>query len=355
MGYAKYYLMAFGLVLLCFFSACDKGATEKAPDVSEIELTDFSFSRFDQEVIQMDTNDIVLAYKKLSDKYPYLTDLYFKRLMAMPFENQDSFYRYVREFVAAEPIRKLQSSVDQVYANEDHIVKELKQACRYLRYYFPDKTLPSFYTFITEFGYQNIIFSDGDRDAPRDGIGIGLDFFLGENYEYKTLDPRNPAFSDYITRAYNKDHVVKKSLEVWINDALGNPPGKRFIDQMIYNGKRLYLLNKVLPFIQDTVIFEYTPEQLAWVEANELEMWSFFLDNELLYQTDQRKNIKYLNPAPHSPGMPPQAPGRTANYIGWKIVDAYMNRNKDKSLQDLIAMQDAQELMQLSKYKPRRR
>ena len=349
-SYKVYWVVSL-FFLIGLISACSGEVKDYAPDISQISLAEFTFERFDKAVGQMDTNDIILAYKKLSDKQPYLTDLYFKRLISLPFENQDSFYFYIRDFVSAQPIRELHSKVDETFRKDDKIIADLQKACKYLSFYFPEKRQPSFYTFITEFGYQNIIFSDGERD----GVGIGLDFFLGDEYDYKSLDPRNPAFSDYITRTYNKDHLVKKAVEVWVNDMIGGASGKRFVDQMIHNGKSLYIMDKVLPFLPDSVVFEYTEDQMDWLNSNEIEMWSFFLDNELMYQTDQRQILKYLNPAPHSPGMPPQAPGRTANYIGYKIVDSYMNRNQDNSLQDLIEMQDAQKLMELSKYKPRRR
>ena len=52
--------------------------------------------------------------------------------------------------------------------------------------------------------------------------------------------------------------------------------------------------------------------------------------------------------------MPPAAPGRTANYIGWQIVKAYMRRNPEADIQDLIEATDAQQFLQKSRYKPKK-
>ena len=81
-------------------------------------------------------------------------------------------------------------------------------------------------------------------------------------------------------------------------------------------------------------------------------MWAYFLDENLLYSTEWQKVRKYVDYSPSSPGMPPEAPGRTANWIGWKIIESFMKRNPEVSMQELVGMMDAQELLDRSKYKP---
>ena len=53
--------------------------------------------------------------------------------------------------------------------------------------------------------------------------------------------------------------------------------------------------------------------------------------------------------------MPDEAPGRTANYIGWQIVRAYMERYPSTTLKNLIDLKDSQMLMEKSKYKPKQK
>jgi len=57
--------------------------------------------------------------------------------------------------------------------------------------------------------------------------------------------------------------------------------------------------------------------------------------------------------SPNSPGMPSDAPGRTANWTGWQIVKAYMKRNPKITLSQLIEETDAQQILTKAKYKPR--
>jgi len=346
-------LIAF-LSIAFFFSlsSCgDDNSKVPPPDVSHIVINDFNWVRFDKEVSKLDLANIEKSYKRLLATYPKMTDLYFKRLLEIPYKNQDTFFSKISQLLSATEVIKIQDTINHFYKNTNDIESQIKKSCQYLKYYFPESVVPNFYTFQTEFGYQKIIFEDLDKDA----IGIGLDLFLGEGFDYKYLDPTNPSFSTYLTRTYNKDHVAKKAMELLVVDMIGNPPGKRFVDFAITNGKKQYILEKILPHVSDTVLMEYSKSQMDWVKSNELEMWSFFLDQDLLYATDHLKFNKYISPSPNSPGMPVEAPGNTGTYIGLQIVKAYMKRNPDKTLDDLIADNDTQELLKLSKYKPKRR
>jgi len=123
---------------------------------------------------------------------------------------------------------------------------------------------------------------------------------------------------------------------------------------MIHNGKQLYILDQLLPYAPDSIKLEYTPTQIKWIKENEYNIWAYLIEKELLYSTNMREIQKLVNPSPHSPGMPPEAPGRTANWVGWQIVKNYMKRNPTTTLSDLLALEDSQKLLDKAKYKPRR-
>lgn len=53
--------------------------------------------------------------------------------------------------------------------------------------------------------------------------------------------------------------------------------------------------------------------------------------------------------------MPKAAPGRTANFIGWQIVKAFMEKYPKTTLEELINMHDSQIFMEKSKYKPKQK
>lgn len=336
------------LALASTFVACnDTEFTKPSPDVSQFN-PQIKLQRLDSLFALSDKNKAVAEIEKFQVENPAFADIYFKQLVPIFSKDKDEFKTRLSGFLSSDQISNLVDTTQIVYPNLNELRKDLKKAMQYYMHYFPEASIPNFYSLISEFGVQSFIFEDGNTD----GVGIGLDMFLGKDFNYKRLDPRNPAFSDYLTDFYTKENIVKRSVEVILEDRLGTMKGSNLLSQMINEGKKLYILRYILPFVPEDVVLGYRPEQLEWLRKNEIEMWSFFLEKELLYETSNAKTFKYLNPSPNSPGMPEQAPGRTGAYIGFKIVESYMNRNPSTTMQQLIDLKDFQKM--ISKYKPPR-
>src|SRR5690606_40895769 len=123
------------------------------------------------------------------------------------------------------------------YMDMTSIREDFATAFRYLQYYFPGNRVPNVYTLISGFGFFPFIFEDGDRD----GLGISLEMFLGSDFPYKSFAGNDPMFSDYLVRTFNKDHLVKKTLDVLVDDLKGPPSGDRLLDLMLHNGIKLYI------------------------------------------------------------------------------------------------------------------
>ena len=124
---------------------------------------------------------------------------------------------------------------------------------------------------------------------------------------------------------------------------------------MVYFGKILYFKDVMIPFKSDEEKIGYTKDQLAWALANESSIWEFFVERELLFETDPKLAGRFINPAPFSKfnlELDAESPGRLGQYIGWQIVKAYME-NSDADLKDMLQM-DATELFNKSKFKPRK-
>lgn len=337
-------------IILISFSSCKTESKESHPDVSQIEV-DFEIIRLDEAVFQMDTNNLSYELDVLMDKYPSAATLYFGTLNPYTASrNRDTIANRLGTFLKDPFFENLQDTIGLIFGNMSDIKDEYKQAYKYFKHYFPQADIANVYTMNTGFSYQRFLFEDDDES---NALGVSLDLFLGNTYPYKRIDPQNPSFSSYLTRSFDKKHLVKKTMEILVDDQLGETGGLRMLDQMIHNGKRLYILDHLLPEMHDSIIIEYTTDQMNWVKENELEMWAYFFDQELFYETNTMTLKKYLSPNPNSPGMPSEAPGRTGNYIGWQIVKKFMKRHPNTSMQELIEYDDAQKLLEASKYKPR--
>jgi len=125
---------------------------------------------------------------------------------------------------------------------------------------------------------------------------------------------------------------------------------------MINNGKRLYVLDKLLPYTPDSIKLAYTQKQVDWCIKNEPDLWAYLLSEDLLYSIKADVWAKLVNPSPTgTPKMPTDSPGRAGNWLGMQIVKAYMQRNSNVSLEQLLANKDAQLILDKSKYKPKRK
>jgi hypothetical protein len=341
----KVTLFCFFITLLLFSCKSDK---VHAPDVSNVKV-DWKLMRYEQDLFKVDTNNMQASHTALKAKYPVFNYLYFKSVLPLT-EDTTKLHAAIKGFLKDKDIIRLKDTTQLLFGDMQDFRTEMDYAYKYLKHYFPKARIGNVYTYISEFGYQRFIFNDGDKDA----IGLGLDMFLGASYPYKNIDPTNPSFSAYLTRTFTKEHMVPKAVELIVDDMLRDIHNEKLIDFMINNGKKLYIMQKLLPYTNDSLIHEYNAKQMKWVKENELEIWSFFRDKNLMFDTDLMKINKYINPSPDAPGMPKEAPGKTANYIGLKIVQAYMDKYPQTSLQHLIEMKDTQKILELSKYKPSR-
>ena len=337
------------LLNVLFFWSCDDDKGKYIPDVSNIS-SDVTIKRFEQDLFTMDTLNFDASLSQLREKYPEFSAIFFNQLLGAndPRIAPQGEQAYIKGFINFPPIRHLYDTTQVVFGDMQDIKEEFDQAFQFFQYYFPNRKVPDVTTFISEYGLATFIYGDNS-------LAVGLDFFLGSDYPYAYHNPANPNFSAYLTRSFNKDHLVLKTLMPMIEDRdyLGNPTGDRLLDLMVHNGKKLHILSQLLPYAPDSVIMEYTQKQIDWVEKNEFEMWNHLLTENLLYSNSMKDTRKLVEYSPHSSGMPPEAPGRTANWLGWQIVKAYMKRHPDTSLDELINLKDAQVILDQSKYKPR--
>jgi hypothetical protein len=338
----------FAVGSLVFLTSCISDDREPVPDVSKIEV-EVPFRRFEQDIFKLDTNNISTSLERLEAEYPEFSEVFFGQILRSkdPSVAPEGHAEYVRGFLTHPAVRHLYDTCMILYSDMSDIQKEFRRAFQFYKHYFPQRPVPDVTTFISEYTVGAFIYGENS-------LAVGLDFFLGEGYSYQQYNPGNPVFSAYLTRTFNRDHLVGKTLQPLIEDLLGPPYGNRLIDFMIYNGKKLYLLDKLLPLAPDSVILEVTAEQVEWLQDNELQMWAHFLSENLLYSSDFQSIRKLVEYSPHSPGMPPEAPGRTANWVGWQIVRAYMKQFPETTMEDLIALRDPQALLDMSKYKPKR-
>jgi hypothetical protein len=137
-----------------------------------------------------------------------------------------------------------------------------------------------------------------------------------------------------------------------ISDAFPyNASNNNLVEEMIEKGKRLYVLDKLLPTTPDTLKLGYTSQQLEGCFQNEALIWNYFVKNDLLYNKESTVTQLYIKDGPKTPELGDGAPGYIGLFVGRQLVRSYMKNHPEVSLQQLIKTSN-QEILNNGGYKP---
>ena len=334
------YLIFFTAIV---FTACNEG---KKVDVSHIEL-DVKIERFDREFDAMRTKPMAQQAVYLHKKYGIFYQDFVERILNAGSIQDTAYFATLRQIFAGQAYLDLKHDVDAAYPdNMAQQNEELTDAFRRIKYYYPQKNLPKVYAYLSGFQAQTSL--------GNGYMGIGLDLFLGESRFYPAL---TESFPRYISRRFNKANIAPRVVEGIAREEMfpENDNDRSLLAKMVYNGKILYFMDQTLPDVADSVKIGYTDQQLKWCEDNRSNIWAYFLEENLLYETDFQKIQTYLNEAPFTPGLGEknQSAPKLGVWTGWQIVREYMNRHPEVTLPQLMAMTDAQKILNDSKYRPK--
>lgn len=238
---------------------------------------------------------------------------------------------------------QLEEEVIKVFPDNSHLEETLTPLFQHIKYYFPKFRTPKVVTTTSDVDYRNkVILADSI-------LIIGLDTYLGSEH------PFYMGIDKYITKEMKPLQIGPDVAEVYALQFVKPPRNAAFLSQIIYYGKQLYLKDIWMPNTPDADKIGYTKEQYEWAEDNELYMWRYFVENELLYNTNPKLGARFISPAPFSKfylEMDNESPGMLGRYLGWKIVRAYMENNPVEIQRLMIT--EADEIFKNSKYKPKK-
>jgi gliding motility-associated lipoprotein GldB len=331
-------------IVSLLLTACGRS---KKVDVSNIAI-DVKIERFDHDFDNLRTKPMALQSVLLQKKYgPFYSD-YVEQILQAGSIADTTYYGTLRQVFAGAAYNDLKHDVDSVYpGNMDKQNAELTDAFRRIKYYYPQKNLPKVYAYFSGFKAQTSI--------GNGYFGIGLDLFLGANSRFYPAIIET--FPHYISRRFNAENITPRVIEGIAREDMfpENDADVTLLSKMIYSGKILYFMDQILPDVADSTKIGYTTQQLKWCGDFQSNIWAYFLERNLLYETDFQKIQTYLNEAPFTPGLGDQnnsAP-KLGIWTGWQIVKQYMDKHPEVTLQQLMAMSDAQKILNEAKYRPK--
>ena len=332
------YFLSLLLLGFYYFTACtcshNKNYKIETPKIEK--KVEVRINRYDKDLFAVNKNDLKNELIKLKTKYSFFLDGDL---------NDAANIKQISDYLTDPQIHKNYEEVQKQYPDLTGLEKELSGVLSCFSYYFPDRRLPEVYTYVCGMDFENpVIYADSV-------LIIALDMYLGKDYALYTSFGL-PAFIRY---GMAKEYIARDCAEAMAQYySYEEMKEGTCLDHMVYNGKLQLFIDALLPEVSDTVKIKYTQKQLDWCTTNESKMWAYFIDNKLLYSKDYNSFMKFFSNGPFTTAFGKESPPRTAIWVGWQIVRDYIRSSGQVNLKKLIEMKNSQQILQQSKYKPKK-
>lgn len=329
-------LLLIGLLVI----SCNKGVD--APDVSHIKV-DIKVQPFYKDLFELDVNQLPEQFPALRNKYGPFVEAYSQRIINIGSPDAERYYDYLKSFLEYDANKDVLKKCEEVFGNTQALNEELSQAFRYLKYYFPNHSIPDIYLHISGFNQSIAIDSTW--------LSISIENYFGADCKfYEWLSPPVPV---YLRGKMIPEKVVPDVMKAL---AMTEYPSEMqhddVISRMIEEGKLLYFVRHMLPAMDDSLLFDFSQEQLNWCQKYESDLWAGMVERKHLYNSERMIIQKYVGDSPFTYYYGQDSPGRAAVFLGYKIIEAFMDEQSDLTLFQLMNEKDAHKILRLSRYRP---
>jgi hypothetical protein len=327
------------MLMFAGFLLCLAGCRSEASRIAAVDVT-VAVERLDRELRDAAADSLYTGLPALRERYGLFFEYYNTGIINIGDSKSGLYTEMLQRFMHHEVVRQAYAGVDSVFADSAPLNSALTAAFKHLAYYFPALPLPRLITYVSGFN-EAVMLTDS-------AVGIGLDRFLGSDYAlYHQMGMA--AYQQYNMRP---ERIAPIALHSWLSGEFPeHPDNNTLLAKMIYEGKLLYILQKCFPKQPLTLLLGYSPAQLKWCTDNELPIWQYLIEQQLLYTTNPFIIRKYTEEAPFTAGFPQDSPGRAANWTGYRIVCSYVKRT-GCSPEALMAQQNPTQLLKDARYNP---
>ncbi|WP_072880587.1 gliding motility lipoprotein GldB [Salegentibacter echinorum] len=318
------YKRIFLMLAVCTLWSCNEEAKIEK-EIAAIPM-DFQLVRFDKKFAAATPQNLA----KLQEEYPFM----------FPAQFPDSLWvKKLNDTIQQE----LETEVQKAFPTFENEKTGLKKLFQHIKYYFPAFEAPRVITVTSEVDYKNkVILSE-------DYLFLSLDTYLGKEHRFYI------GIQEFLKKNFRKEQLLPDVANAYAEKYTPRAQSRTFLSRMIYFGKLLFLKDKFIPEVDDREKIGYTKDELDWVKNNEAQIWRYFVENETLFDTDNKLNSRFLYPGPFSKfrlELDAESPARVGQYIGWQIVRKYMEE-REISLQQLLKT-DAETIFNNANYKPKK-
>jgi hypothetical protein len=337
MKYLNFYLL-FSLTLFAF--ACtqkEDKQTDSDPDFNNVKVT-VNIQRLDKEMFACQSKDELLEF---FDKYPTFISDYFQVSSA----DFDKLAEQFLPLIQNQGLRDFyKQSQDPAFFGGQTLENEFRTAFQHIKYYYPNFKEPKIYTIFSGFFGQGYL-KNPELTVSDSVIYIGLDYFMGRKGKYL------PDVYDYQLRKTIPEAVVPQTILLLSQRFNAISKEKTLLSDMVWYGKSFVFAHTMMPEKADSLLIGYTTQQIDESYTFQKNIWAHFIDNQLLYNTQDPIKAKYVGERPTTPEIGKNCPGSIGRWLGWRIVGKYFDENEKMQITELMQMTDAQKIFEASKYK----
>lgn len=309
-------------------------------DVSGID-TEVEVERFDRALFNMDRDTLSRAVDVFYTDYGDFFDIFNVYVINIGQGSTRMYENHLLTFLNDPVNREVYEYTNEIYASMEDINAQLTDGFRHYLYHYPDSIVPRVVGYVSRFN-PGLFTVDHF-------VGVGLDQYLGRDCRYY----RQMAVPLYLARNKEPWRIPMDVMLAWAtqiypyNDSVDN-----VLNRMIYEGMLTYFVDAMYPGKEDSLIIGFTGEQLKWCVNNEKQMWTYLVEEKLLFSNEPMNIRKLVEDAPYTQFYTIESPGRAAVWQGWQIVRKYAERNPQLTFPEIMASRDYQEILGKSRYNP---
>lgn len=338
----RYFPLPFALFVFAMWGC---GPSGRQADLKDIEAQ-VSFDDMTQALAEANFNDLNSTHQELYQRFGSFWRDYTEFILQVGPAEDPSTLIGLQGFLDFPDTRNTEAALQQVHGSRIATYSEaIDLAFRRFHYFFPETALPDVVYFNSGFNFS--VFPTDTH------LGIGLDYFLGADHPItQQLNPE--LFPGFMRAKMEPDLLVAEALRGWLlvhhQDLYYDD--SNLVSTCIYWGKMMYLLDLMLPSVDDHIKMGYSKEEQAWNEKNERNLWIEFSNQEILYETRRFEINRWIvdGPFTRAAGVPQEAPSRVGVWLGWRIVRDYMERTPELTPAELL--NDRAYLRMLNAYRP---
>ena len=338
------YIVVSALCLVTMLGSCRK---ERQFFPKNIQPEQVNILRFDSALLSLPTDSATMLQEigSLYEQFPVMTPVFAEDIVGIDRDDTASLCGALSHFLTDTLFGFAQTNKreQELFSDISDIRQQLGKSFGRLRIIYPDYTIPDIYFIVSGFN-AGLFLMDGDAVV----VVVGADMYLGSDYPYY-----NRVVYEYQKKTMRRECIAGDVISAVLYNIIPyTSKQNRLLDNMIYRGKIMYLASHLLQEESKWQVMGYSQEEWQWCERNETAIWRLMLDKQDLFKTETIVLTSYLNDGPFTSEISQESPARLGTWIGWRIVEQYMQHNKDVSLAELMAEGDAQKVLEKSGYRP---